>query len=743
MKRIVLIILILINLYVLALILLRKIDSVQENFSTGCASLPQKLTINVGSSGSNVKTVGNIQNLHCYDCPTAVNKSNFFSPGWAKNVGDIFNVKTFPGQNKVEIKRTDAPTSGWGMNLKFQCNKKPTAQQYIPVVPQPGASLSPLTGSCQGSCGGKSKTPGSNCFCDSACESFNDCCTDKNSICSAGAGSGSTPSAPPFTPVTPVPGVVLPPLSGSCEGSCNGKSKTPGSNCFCDTACHEYNDCCNDIATKCPTVTPVSGPYNPMLPDPQSIPGGVGGVAPAIQEFEVPGGSISLYNVNNVVDKFYEVDSIDENCQNSKICSSNNDCSASQECADIFGDGVSKCYSFVQQPSFELESQNNSFIKLVNNNTKSFSFIFGFVLKNSESLKYLVSSKSNLWSIYNHQNDVFLNINDNAGLKSDKIKLSKNKIMCYKLYEVKITLTQKKINVNFNNQLSSTDAFFKLSECASDANCVNGECLLNKCVLTSDEYYFGKLNNQYFDMFIGGVKINTASVGSGDDSCSFSGKDFKNKKLCIETCKNKGCELAYCDYECEKVPVCEFETIGRHSVDCIQECIKNNDCTSEYCIEKCENCEPNCPWNKKNASFDDYDSQFFDPQGKPSPLKLTLNTISTDGTKVSVRWRSPFEGKSPIKGYMSYLYKTFNKSEGVKINKISLKNCEPTCEYIIKDLIPNETYTLGLKSYNDIGLSRTSNLLTFKASITNINMDLRIEDEVSENDIGDFNYCNA
>ena len=95
-----------------------------------------------------------------------------------------------------------------------------------------------------------------------------------------------------------------------------------------------------------------------------------------------------------------------------------------------------------------------------------------------------------------------------------------------------------------------------------------------------------------------------------------------------------------------------------------------------------------------------------------------------------------------LKGYMSYLYKTFNKSEGVRINKISLKNCNVTCEYIIKDLIPNETYTLGLKSYNDIGLSRTSNLLTFKASITNINMDLRIEDEVSENDIGEFNYCN-
>lgn len=605
MKRIVLIILILVNLYVLSLIIFKKIDSFQENFTSNCSSQSNKLTVNVGNSLSNTKTVNNIQNLSCYDCPSFVNKTNFFNPGWARNRGNIFNVTTFPNDNRISVRRTDKPALGWGMNLKFQCNKKPVNETTV-------------------------------------------------------------------------------------TSSSNSEIRN------------------------------------------------------SEQNFDIPGGSITLYNVNNIVDKFYEVDSIEENCQNKKTCRSDSDCSASQECADILGDGVSKCYSFVPHPSFELESQNSSFIKLLNNNTKSFSFVFGFVLKNSESLKYIVSSKSNLWNIYNQQNNIFLSINDNFGITLDKVKLSINEIMCYKLYEIKISLTQKKINVNFNNQLTSTDAFFKLSECSNDTNCISGECLLNKCVLTSDEYYFGKLNNQYFDMFIGGVKMNSISSLNGqDDSCSFSGKEFNNKKLCIETCIDNGCENAYCEYECEKVPVCEFETIGRHSVDCIQECIKNNDCTSEFCLEKCENCAPNCPWNKKSTSSDDFDSQFFDPQGKPSPLKLTLNTISTDGTKVSIRWRSPYPGKSPIKGYMSYLYKTFNKSEGVKINKISLKNCEPTCEYIIKDLIPNETYTLGLKSYNDIGLSRTSNLLTFKASITNINMDLRIEDEVSENDIGDFNYCNA
>jgi hypothetical protein len=189
--------------------------------------------------------------------------------------------------------------------------------------------------------------------------------------------------------------------------------------------------------------------------------------------------------------------------------------------------------------------------------------------------------------------------------------------------------------------------------------------------------------------------------------------------------------------------MCEFVTMGRHSVDCIQECIRNNDCDADFCIDKCENCAPFCPWNKKIVK-NDFDSQYFDPKGKPSPIKLLLNTISTDGTKISVRWRTPYEGKAKINGYISYLYKTFNKSEGVKINKINETTCNNSnCEYIVKDLTPNETYTIGIKSFNDIGLGKISNLITFKANVTNINMNLDIEPDISDSSIGDFNYCNV
>ena len=273
----------------------------------------------------------------------------------------------------------------------------------------------------------------------------------------------------------------------------------------------------------------------------------------------------------------------------------------------------------------------------------------------------------------NENKHLYLIINDMSGTNIDKIKLSNSEIECYKFYKVKITTTEKKITINFNEQSSSNEAFFKLKSCSSDFDCVNSSCSLKKCVFSNDEYYFGKLNENYYDMFIGDINLNTSSlIGTPDSSqCIFSGKDFNNKRLCIGTCKSENCSESYCNEECKDTPMCEFETIGRHSIDCIQKCITNKDCNTEFCMEKCEQCEPNCPWNKENIDYNDFDSQYFDSDGKPSPLKLTLNTISTDGTKVSVRWRMPFEGKAPILGYMSYLYKTFNKSEGVKIKNKS------------------------------------------------------------------------
>jgi len=86
-------------------------------------------------------------------------------------------------------------------------------------------------GSCEGSCGGASKTPKSDCWCDDLCVGNGDCCSDRDTAC----------------------GTKAPERVGSCEGACGGKTLTEGGNCYCDKACSlsAHNDCCLDRDDKC------------------------------------------------------------------------------------------------------------------------------------------------------------------------------------------------------------------------------------------------------------------------------------------------------------------------------------------------------------------------------------------------------------------------------------------------------------------------------------------------------------
>ena len=72
---------------------------------------------------------------------------------------------------------------------------------------------------CAGSCGGTSVS--GDCFCDSHCEEYGDCCSDFLTLC----------------------------LPQSCEGHCGGKHDS--SNCYCDDSCTSYNDCCGDFQEVC------------------------------------------------------------------------------------------------------------------------------------------------------------------------------------------------------------------------------------------------------------------------------------------------------------------------------------------------------------------------------------------------------------------------------------------------------------------------------------------------------------
>ena len=245
------------------------------------------------------------------------------------------------------------------------------------------------------------------------------------------------------------------------------------------------------------------------------------------------------------------------------------------------------------------------------------------------------------------------------------------------------------------------------------------------------------------DGYIGEMKMNTITT---DVLCKFDSNMYSVRKNCVSACNiEEGCSAVVCEDKCSKIPICKFKPTGRHKMDCLQKCVSDIDCNSQHCIEMCNKCENNCPWNTTDE-YESYGSEFIDPSGKPSPLKLVLEKTSMDGKKATLRWKKPLDGKFDILGYICYLYKTFNKGEGVKIHKISNLNCNKEteiCEYMVSDLEPEETYTISIKAYNMLGLSAMSNLITFKPSIKTINKDFNIVPEISQENIGNFNFCNV
>lgn len=96
---------------------------------------------------------------------------------------------------------------------------------YCPLAATPPTPAPVVEGTCDGSCGGASTTPGATCYCDFHCIAVGDCCNDVPSYCPA--------------------------ESGTCDGACGGQSLTDGATCYCDEACTAFEDCCFDAGSTC------------------------------------------------------------------------------------------------------------------------------------------------------------------------------------------------------------------------------------------------------------------------------------------------------------------------------------------------------------------------------------------------------------------------------------------------------------------------------------------------------------
>ena len=131
----------------------------------------------------------------------------------------------------------------------------------------------PLSGSCEGNCGGQAPT---GCWCDSACFGNDDCCDDVCDFCAAdypddccvpdcagkdcgadGCGGSCGDCAP--GEVCTAEGLCEAPAQTSCDGNCGNYDGNVDS-CQCDGECFDAGDCCDDICTFCDDAFPEGCP---------------------------------------------------------------------------------------------------------------------------------------------------------------------------------------------------------------------------------------------------------------------------------------------------------------------------------------------------------------------------------------------------------------------------------------------------------------------------------------------------
>jgi hypothetical protein len=432
---------------------------------------------------------------------------------------------------------------------------------------------------------------------------------------------------------------------------------------------------------------------------------------------------------------------------------------------------------------YEHTNYKKSYIQLFNVDSLNINFKFTFFL-NSLDTQLIARSSLNLWEIYikgvgdsgGKGEGATLVIKTKNRLNADDVNevIIKNlKLDKHILYDMYLVIDNKSIiyelsymvddggrggeliyktlngSVSFYNgddnsiykcDQSSTKSFVcgpYPNECRKKLTNGNDEyyCIFDKnhSIIFGQPNILDNTNLKYFDGYIGRFIFDKDKLLKKE--CRYQVLDSigYTREICKRACKgntstnnNSPCTEQICKEKCKDVKVCNFDSKinpSNHQIDCLNKCNLTNGCTSEYCNEQCNNCEDDCYWIAKNYNLD----------GKkditPRMAFITLSSTSYDGTKATIRWRKPckINEDCDILGYILFIYKTYKKNEGLDIQKIDGINCLKNCEYEVNNLINDESYTIGLRAYNPMGLGKLSNLLTFTTYKKSINMDI-IED---------------
>ena len=461
--------------------------------------------------------------------------------------------------------------------------------------------------------------------------------------------------------------------------------------------------------------------------------------------------NLILYNIVSIDnDAIYDI--LEE-----KSCVLHSECGDGQCIIDDHRGG--KCYN-VAKNLYQLDG-DKSYIQLedINNLDTHFKFVLLFNETLLDNQILLVDSGIDIWSICIDDNKFILKLNNNTNTNEYNLKLNQKTLYTF---EIIVTSSDIKCIISNDNGEEETKNInlsnAKIYDCKDNAldnnefkSCTSTRIGATKrYTFNPAPIYFGgkKQMADDYDNFKG--YIGNFEFDLNKDKCSYNHNNETNqekliKKDCIKNCiEVNGCNKIICEDKCKDIKECYFDSkihSSRHAIDCMHKCITpENKCSPEYCNKQCNTCGDECYWIK-NTNYLNNDEYAI--KGRPYPPLIEPPSISYDGTKAIFKWIQSKEGiGGTTKGYVALLYKTYQREEGLRIEWIDINRCTNMCDYVISNLIPEESYTIGIKAYNASGTGMLSNLITFKTNKKIINTSILNNINTPTNqEIGNFKRC--
>ena len=485
-------------------------------------------------------------------------------------------------------------------------------------------------------------------------------------------------------------------------------------------------------------------------------------MAPTTTVAPTPSSKINLKISNNNL-TLYNIVSIDNDAIYDIL--EEKKCLFSSQC----GDGkciLGKCYN-VAKNLYELNG-TTSYLQLedVDNLNTHFKFVLLFTNTNefvNNNTYLIVNSGINIWSICIEDGKfkLKLKLNNNNSMEKEYNLQIKDKSL-YK-FEVIVTDSEIKCIISTENDVNPEIQSFNFSEykiydCTRDTT--NNNCSSTNIIGIGKRYkfdnapiYFGGYSDKELEntdySFLRGY-IGDFEFKLNDGRCQYTSDSDQNssnliKKDCVTNCLNyEGCNKLICEQKCKNVQECYFNSkknSSRHAIDCMHKCIDSQyKCSTEYCNKQCNSCGDECYWIAQSNYLNDNE---YVSKGRPYPPLIESPSISYDGTKARFKWIQSKKGiGGETKGYVALLYKTYKRDEGLRVEWIDINRCTNMCDYVISNLIPEESYTIGIKSYNASGIGMLSNLITFKTEKKVINTSILNNLKMPTNkEIGNFEIC--